>query len=178
MRRERCTCKREAELPVECKKDWKDRWEAKEICTKLRFFSFFHILTSFFVNFSILTVHVAVFFVGVYVCKFTFLAKSICISQHVSVYLFMFAVHPGVTWSRERVRTYLCVCVSVRLQHLSNCSSIRGSALWSGGCAGPQHSLRRVVSHHARLITDAASLLAAWQALPSATNATRLWQLH
>ncbi|KAG7243937.1 hypothetical protein INR49_006095 [Caranx melampygus] len=37
------------------------------------------------------------------------------------------------------------------------------------GWRGPQHSLRRVVSHHARLITDAVSLLAAWQALPSAS---------
>lgn len=38
-----------------------------------------------------------------------------------------------------------------------------------GAVPGPQHSLRRVVSHHARLITDAASLLVAWQALPSAS---------
>ncbi|XP_061673568.1 uncharacterized protein LOC133499502 isoform X2 [Syngnathoides biaculeatus] len=34
---------------------------------------------------------------------------------------------------------------------------------------GREHSLYRVVSHHARLITDTASPLAAWQALPSAS---------
>lgn len=79
-------------------------------------------------------------------------------------------------WTCTCVRLYsprccwtLWVHASVRLQRLlSNCLSIIGSALWSGGCAGPQHSLRRVVSHHARLITETASLLAVWQARPSA----------
>lgn len=66
--------------------------------------------------------------------------------------------------------TNFCFCASVRLQYLSNCLCIRGRALWSVGCTRPQHSLRRVVSHHARLITDATSLLAAWQALPSAST--------
>lgn len=96
--------------------------------------------------------------------------KQTCVHQHTGECVFVYVcMYPGVTWNYECVHTYLCLCVSVRLQHLSNCWSIRGSALWSSGCAGPQHSLRRVVSHHARLITDAASLLAAWQALPSAT---------
>lgn len=61
-----------------------------------------------------------------------------------------------------------CVCLCVKQQYRSNCWCIRGTALWSRGCAGPQYSLCRVVSHHARLITVSASLLAAWQALPSA----------
>lgn len=94
---------------------------------------FFHILTSFFIKFEQPVCARCSVPVGLRVCMYAsshfFLAKSICIGQHVSVYLFMFAVHAGVTWSCERARTYLCMCASVRLQHLSNCSSIRGSAL-------------------------------------------------
>lgn len=53
----------------------------------------------------------------------------------------------------------------------NNRRSKRGSALWSGRGGGwPERLLCRVVSHHAPLITDVASPLAARQALPSSTT--------
>lgn len=66
--------------------------------------------------------------------------------------------------------THFCKCVWVSCYSTSLTAVVlRGPTLWSESCVGPQYSLHRVVFHHARLITAATSLLAAWQALPSAS---------
>lgn len=132
---------------------------------KIRIFFFLHFQFEFLLCKSYFWVKIC--FVCIQVCSPTFFWSCTLVHSGMSSTVF---VHVACTQVLFMCVYEMCgcVCLCVKRQYRPNCWCIRGTALWSRGCAGPQYSLCRVVSHHARLITASASLLAAWQALPSA----------
>lgn len=69
--------------------------------------------------------------VQVWNCPFFGTSVNVCISTHLNVYLFMFGCIQVLLCVYLQIIS--CLCVSVRLQHLSNCWCIRESQLFDLG---------------------------------------------